>query len=99
MSRFRHSNTRHVRQGVPPSGTTTVADQRPAAPAPPVERPAAPTYNPGVAPPTNGADGDVHALWEARTRVFLQPLAPPSIIGLLGFMGATLMVGAWQAGW
>jgi succinate-acetate transporter protein len=42
---------------------------------------------------------DPQALWEARTRVILQPLAPPSIIGLLGFMGATLMVGAWQAGW
>jgi hypothetical protein len=29
----------------------------------------------------------------------LTPFSPPSIIGLLGFMGATLMVGAWQAGW
>jgi succinate-acetate transporter protein len=45
------------------------------------------------------ADGDVRPLWEGRTRIFLRPLAPPSVIGLFGFMGATLMVGAWQAGW
>jgi succinate-acetate transporter protein len=31
--------------------------------------------------------------------VFLTPFSPPSIIGLFGFMGATLMVGAWQANW
>ncbi|MGH9060318.1 MAG: acetate uptake transporter family protein, partial [Acidimicrobiales bacterium] len=43
--------------------------------------------------------GDAHAVWESRTRVLLTPYAPPSIIGLYGFMGATLMVGAWQAGW
>jgi hypothetical protein len=42
---------------------------------------------------------ELQALWESRTRVFLQPIAAPSIIGLLGFMGATLMVGARQAGW
>lgn len=29
----------------------------------------------------------------------LTPYSPPPIIGLYGFMGATLMVGAWQAGW
>jgi len=46
----------------------------------------------------NGS-GDGHDLWENRTRVVLSPLSPPSIIGLYGFMGATLMVGAWQAGW
>lgn len=42
---------------------------------------------------------DLHELWEGRTRVFLQPLAAPSILGLFGFAGATMMVGAWQAGW
>lgn len=59
-----------------------------------------------VAPPPpayrtgNGADGEaLHADWEQRTRIFLTPYSPPSIIGLYGFMGATLMVGAWQAGW
>lgn len=40
-----------------------------------------------------------YAVWENRTRVFLQPVAAPSILGLFGFAGATMMVGAWQAGW
>jgi succinate-acetate transporter protein len=35
----------------------------------------------------------------ARSRVFLTPIAAPSIMGLFGFMIATLMLGAWQAGW
>jgi succinate-acetate transporter protein len=39
------------------------------------------------------------AAWRSRTRVVLTPLSAPSIMGLFGFMGATLMVGAWQAGW
>lgn len=39
------------------------------------------------------------AAWRARTRIFLSPIAAPSILGLFGFMTATLMVGAWQAGW
>lgn len=37
--------------------------------------------------------------WRARTRVFLSPIAAPSIMGLTGFGIATLMLGAWQAGW
>lgn len=37
--------------------------------------------------------------WLARTRIFLQPIAAPSIMGLFGFAVATMMVGAWQAGW
>lgn len=32
-------------------------------------------------------------------RVFLQPIAPPSILGLYGFAGATFMVGAHWANW
>lgn len=40
-----------------------------------------------------------HEVWESRARIVLSPVAPPSILGLYGFMGATLMVGAWQAGW
>jgi uncharacterized protein len=40
-----------------------------------------------------------HALWQERTRVFLQPIAAPSILGLFGLAGALMMVGAWQAGW
>jgi uncharacterized protein len=40
-----------------------------------------------------------HEGWLARSRVFLTPIAAPSIMGLFGFMIATLMLGAWQAGW
>lgn len=40
-----------------------------------------------------------HALWQDRTRVFLQPIAAPSILGLFGLAAALMMVGAWQAGW
>jgi uncharacterized protein len=40
-----------------------------------------------------------HAGWMSRSRVFLTPIAAPSIMGLFGFMVATLMLGAWQAGW
>jgi succinate-acetate transporter protein len=40
-----------------------------------------------------------HEGWVARSRVFLTPIAAPSIMGLFGFMIATLMLGAWQAGW
>jgi succinate-acetate transporter protein len=40
-----------------------------------------------------------HEGWVARSRVFLTPIAAPSIMGLFGFFIATLMLGAWQAGW
>jgi uncharacterized protein len=33
------------------------------------------------------------------TRVVLQPIAAPSLLGLFGFAAATFMVGAWMAGW
>lgn len=49
--------------------------------------------------PEDAALGDDFAGWQARTRVVLQPIAAPSIMGLSGFMIATLMLGAWQAGW
>lgn len=42
---------------------------------------------------------DDEVAWRARTRVVLTPMAAPSIMGLFGFTLATLMVGAWQAGW
>ncbi|HEX5584977.1 GPR1/FUN34/YaaH family transporter, partial [Gaiella sp.] len=32
-------------------------------------------------------------------RITLSPIAPPSILGLFGFSGATLIVAAWMAGW
>lgn len=37
--------------------------------------------------------------WSERSRVVLTPMAAPSIMGLGGFVIATVMVGAWQAGW
>jgi uncharacterized protein len=37
--------------------------------------------------------------WREQTRVFLQPVAAPSILGLFGFAGATFMVAANMAGW
>jgi uncharacterized protein len=40
-----------------------------------------------------------HEGWVARSRVFLTPIAAPSIMGLFGLAIATLMLGAWQAGW
>lgn len=36
---------------------------------------------------------------EAQPRVFLQPIAAPSILGLYGFAGATFMVAAYMAHW
>ena len=40
-----------------------------------------------------------HEAWISRSRVVLTPMAAPSIMGLSGFMIATVMLGAWQAGW
>ena len=40
-----------------------------------------------------------HREWVDHTRVFLQPIAAPSILGLFGFAGATFMVAANMAGW
>jgi len=40
-----------------------------------------------------------HAGWMARSRVFLTPIAAPSIMGLFGFTIGTVMLGAFQAGW
>lgn len=37
--------------------------------------------------------------WQERTRVFLQPIAAPSILGLFGFAAATFMVAAQEIGW
>jgi succinate-acetate transporter protein len=54
--------------------------------------------------PSNGqaqTDGrtDLHAEWGARTRIFLTPVAAPSILGLFGFASSTFMVAAFLAGW
>lgn len=40
-----------------------------------------------------------HEGWLARSRVILTPTAAPSIMGLFGFAMATMMLGAYQAGW
>lgn len=40
-----------------------------------------------------------HELWGSRTRIFLTPVAAPSILGLFGFASSTFMVGAFLAGW
>jgi uncharacterized protein len=37
--------------------------------------------------------------WRGATRIFLQPIAAPSILGLFGFAGATFIVAAHAAGW
>jgi succinate-acetate transporter protein len=49
----------------------------------------------------NGSDTRAldHRAWVDHTRVFLQPIAAPSILGLFGFAGATFMVAANMAGW
>jgi uncharacterized protein len=47
-----------------------------------------------LAADTDGWYGDF-----ARPRVFLQPIAAPSILGLFGFAGATFIVAANMAGW
>jgi uncharacterized protein len=47
---------------------------------------------------TNGASAEL-GLWRDHARVFLQPIAAPSILGLYGFACATFMVTAHQVGW
>lgn len=47
---------------------------------------------------TNGAASEL-GLWRDHTRVFLQPIAAPSILGLFGFACATFMVTAYLVGW
>ena len=44
-----------------------------------------------------GTDDDAGGAW--ATRIFLQPIAAPSILGLAGFSVATMMVALIQAGW
>jgi succinate-acetate transporter protein len=44
-------------------------------------------------------DGERHEAWEARSRIVLNPLAAPSIMGFFGFATATFMVASVLAGW
>jgi uncharacterized protein len=57
----------------------------------------APTHGLGSAHTGNGAAR--HEEWLDHTRVFLQPIAAPSILGLFGLAGATFIVAANMAGW
>lgn len=47
---------------------------------------------------SNGAAAEL-GVWRDHARVFLQPIAAPSILGLFGFACATFMVTAHQVGW
>lgn len=47
---------------------------------------------------TNGASTELDE-WRDHARVFLQPIAAPSILGLYGFAAATFMVTAYLVGW
>jgi len=47
---------------------------------------------------TNGAAAELSE-WRSHARVFLQPIAAPSILGLFGFAAATFMVTANLVGW
>lgn len=57
-------------------------------------RRAAPASRPAATERENG-----HIDWAARTRIFLTPVAAPSILGLFGFASSTFMVAAYLAGW
>lgn len=48
---------------------------------------------------TNGDSGERRHYWEERSRVVLTPISAPSVLGLFGFATATLMEGAYLAGW
>src|SRR5437764_8424120 len=47
---------------------------------------------------TNGAANELQE-WRTHARVFLQPIAAPSILVLFGFSAATFMVTAYLVGW
>ena len=47
---------------------------------------------------TNGAGAELTE-WRNHARVFLQPIAAPSILGLFGFAAATFIVTAYLVGW
>jgi succinate-acetate transporter protein len=57
---------------------------------------------PSSGPPsgyTNGHSLPDVAAWRNQTRIFLQPIAAPSILGLFGFAAATWIVTANLVGW
>jgi succinate-acetate transporter protein len=61
-----------------------------------VTQPRGPAPAPRIRDGTSDNDGD---LWRERTRLVMAPTAPPSILGLFGFAGATFIVAAYLAHW
>jgi uncharacterized protein len=51
------------------------------------------------APRAGNVAYETNGHYDGMTRVFLQPIAAPSILGLFGFAGATFIVAAQMAGW
>lgn len=47
----------------------------------------------------NEADWAAEEAWQQRSRLVVSPIAAPSILGLMGFAGATFMVASNLAGW
>jgi uncharacterized protein len=47
----------------------------------------------------NGRAAEERTFWRDHTTIALQPVAPPSILGLFGFAGATFIVSANIVGW
>src|SRR5947208_5818073 len=54
--------------------------------------------HPAATGTTNGATNELTE-WRSHARVFLQPIAAPSILGLFGFATATFIVTAYLVGW
>jgi succinate-acetate transporter protein len=54
--------------------------------------------HPSATGTTNGATNELTE-WRSHARVFLQPIAAPSILGLFGFATATFIVTAYLVGW
>ncbi|HET7170449.1 MAG TPA: GPR1/FUN34/YaaH family transporter [Gaiellales bacterium] len=50
-------------------------------------------------PATTSRNGHGHEWGGIPARIFLQPIAAPSVLGLFGFAGATFMVSTNLAGW
>lgn len=56
------------------------------------------TTHPATRSSANGATTELRE-WRDHARVFLQPIAAPSVLGLFGFAVGTFMVTAYQVGW
>jgi len=47
----------------------------------------------------HAGEAELQREWGAKTRICLQPVAAPSILGLFGFASSTFLVAAFLAGW